>query len=48
MKVKWSVADVIAVESRDRDECAILGLIVVGRVFGQPRSFLWLGRHFLV
>ena len=43
MKIEWLVANVTAVESLVRAECAILGLIVAGRVFGQFRSFLWLG-----
>ena len=47
-KIEWLVADVTAVGSLDRAECAILGVIVAGRVFGQFRSYLWLGSHFLV
>ena len=42
------VADVTAVGSLDRAEGAILGGILTGRVFGQFRSFLWSGSHFVV
>ena len=48
MKIKWLVANVAAVGSVDRAEHAILGLIVAGRVFGQFRSYLWLGGHYVV
>ena len=48
MKIEWLVADVTAVGSLDRAERAILGVIVAGRVFGQFRSFLWSGSHFVV
>ena len=48
MKVEWLVADVTAVKSLDRAECAILGVIVAGRIFGQSRSFLWPASYFLV
>ena len=48
MKVEWFVADVTAVGSLDRDELAILGLIVAGRVFGQFRSYLWSWRQVVV
>ena len=48
VKIEWLVADVTAVGSLDRAERAIVGVIVAGRVFGQIRSFLWLGRHFVV
>ena len=40
MKLKWLVADVTAVGSPDRAECAILGVILAGRCFGQFRPFL--------
>ena len=48
MKIEWLVADVTAVGSLDRAERAILGVIVAGRDFGQFRSFLWPGSHFVV
>ena len=34
METEWLVTDVTAVGSLDRDELAILGVIVAGRVFG--------------
>ena len=40
MKEEWLVADVTAVKSLDRAECAILGVIVAGRIFGQLRTYL--------
>ena len=46
MKIEWLVADVTAVGSLEKR--AILGVIVVGRVFGQFRSFLYSGSHFVV
>jgi len=48
VKIEWLVADVTAVGSLDRAERAILGVIVAGRVFGQFRSFLYSGSHFVV
>ena len=48
MKIELSVADVTAVGSLDRVEHAILGMILAGFVFGQSRSFLWSGGHFLM
>ena len=46
MKIESLVADVTAVGCLDRAERAILGLILVGRVFGQSKSFAWPGSHF--
>ena len=43
MKIESLVVDVTAAGSPDRAECAILGVIEAGRVFGQSRSFLWSG-----
>ena len=43
MKIKWLVADVTAVGSLDRAERAILGVIMVGSVFDQFRSFFVVG-----
>ena len=48
VKIEWLIAEVTAVGSLDRAERAILLLIVVRRVFGQFRSYLWLGSHFVV
>ena len=48
VKIEWLVADVTAVGSLDRAECAILGMIMARRVFGQSRSYLWSGSHFVV
>ena len=48
MTIKWLVADVIAVGSPDRAEHAILGVVLVRRVFGQFRPFLWSKSHFVV
>ena len=48
MKMEWLVANVIVVGSLDRAERAILGLIMAGPVFGQFRSYLWLGSQFVV
>ena len=48
VKIEWSVADVTAVGSLDRVKRAILGVILAGRVFGQFRSFLWSGSHFVM
>ena len=39
MKIKWLVADV-TVGSPERAEGAILGMILVGRIFGQFRLYL--------
>ena len=47
-KIERLVADVTSVGSPDRAEHASLGLVLAGRVFGQSRSFLWSGSHFLV
>ena len=46
MKTEWLVTDVTAIESRDRAERAILGVILAGRFFGQFRPYLWSGSHF--
>ena len=48
MKIEWLVADVTAVGSLDKVKRAIFRVIVAGRVFGQFRSYLWLGSHFVV
>ena len=48
MKIKLLVTDAPAIGSPGRAECAILGVIVAGRVFGQSRSYLWSGGHFVV
>ena len=48
MKIKWLVADVTAVGSPDRAEHAILGVILVGRCFGQFRLDFWSGSHFVM
>ena len=48
MKTEWLVTDVIAVGSPGKAEHAILGVILAGRVFGQSRSFLWSGSHFMM
>ena len=48
MKIKWLVADVIAVGSLDGAKHAILGGILAERVFGQFRTYLWLRSHFVV
>ena len=46
VKIKWLVADMTVIGSPDRAERAILGVILAGLVFGQPRSFLLSGSHF--
>ena len=48
MKIKWLVIDVTAVESPDRAERAILGVILSRQVFGQFRPCLWPGSNFMV
>ena len=48
MKIEWLVDDVTAVGSLDRAKRANLGVIVVGRVFGQFRLLLWSGSHVVV
>ena len=48
MKIEWLVAGVTAVGSLDRTERAIWGVIVTGCIFGQFRSYLWLGMHFVM
>ena len=48
MKIEWLVAGVTAVRSLDRAERAILGGILAERVFGQSRSYLCSGSHFVV
>ena len=48
MKIEWLVTDVTAIESSDRAEHAIFEVIVTGRAFGQSRSLLWSGSHFVV
>ena len=47
MKIKWLVTDALAIGSLDRAERAIVGVIVAERVFGQFRSYLWSGSHFV-
>ena len=48
VKIEWLVAGVTADGSLDRTERAILEVIVAGLVFGQSRSCLWSGSHFVV
>ena len=48
MKIEWLVTDVTAVGSPPRTECAILGVILTWRVFGQFRQYLWLLSHFVM
>ena len=52
MKIKWLVADVTAVESPDRAESAILGVICdFGRAFHffcQFSLYLWPGNYFVM
>ena len=48
MKIKWLVTNVTAVESPERAEHAILGVIVARRAFGQFRSYLGSGNHFVI
>ena len=43
MKMEWLIANATAVGSPDRAGRAILGVFVVGRVFGQSRSFFVVG-----
>ena len=47
VKIEWLVADVTAVGSLDRAKRAILGGILAGRVFGQFRSYLLSGSHYV-
>ena len=48
VKIERLVSDVTAVGSLDRAKHAILGVILVGRVFGQFRTYLWSLSHFVV
>ena len=54
MKIEGLVTDVTAVESPDRAERVIFGVILAGRVFGQFRPFcgrgatLWCSRNLLL
>ena len=48
MKMKLLVTDVTAIGTPSRAECAVLGVILAWRVFGQSRSYLWSGSHFVV
>ena len=48
VKTEPLVADVTAAGSLDRVERVILGVIVAWRVFGQSRSYLWPGSHFMM
>ena len=41
MKTKWWVADVTVAGSLDRAKHAILGVIFVGRVFGQFSTYIF-------
>ena len=47
-KTEWLVTNVTAVGSPGRAELAILGIILVGRVFGQFRTYLWSLSHFVM
>ena len=46
MKIEWSVTDVTVVESPDRAERSILGVIL--SVFWSILAVLWPGSHFVV
>ena len=48
MKIEWLVTDVTAVGSPARTECAILGVILAGRVFGQFRPYFWSLNQFVM
>ena len=48
VKKEGLVADVTAVRSLDRAECAVLLVILAGRVYGQSRLYLWLRPHFVM
>ena len=41
MKLEWLVVNVTGIGPPGRAEHAILGMILVGRVFGQFRTCLW-------
>ena len=41
MKIEWLVTNITATGSPGRAECAILGMILAGCVFGQFRPCLW-------
>ena len=40
MKIEWLVTNATAVRSPDRAECAILGVILAGRVLADPGRFV--------
>ena len=48
LKIKWLVANVIAVGSPDRAKHAILGVTLAGRCFDQFRPYLWSRSHFVI
>ena len=48
VKIEWLSSDFMSPGSPDRAERAISVLILAGRVFGQSRSCLWPGGHFVV
>ena len=41
VKIQWLVTDVTAVRSLDRAECAILGVVLAGCVFGPFRTYIF-------
>ena len=47
-KIERLVADVTAVGAPARAECAILGVILSGRCFGQFRLYLWSRSYFVM
>ena len=46
MKTEWLVANETALQSPDRSEHGILGVILAGRFFGQFRPYLWSANNF--
>ena len=40
VKTQWLVADMIAIGSPDRANCAVLGVILAGRVLANPGRFV--------
>ena len=48
MKIEWLVIDVTAVRCSDRAEPAVWAVVSARLFFGQFRSFLMLGSHFVV
>ena len=48
MKMKLLVTNVTAIGTPGRAECAILGVILAGRVCGQFRTYLWSLSHFVM